>query len=127
MSTVSDGCIEPVVVLDASILQLADFMEFFECNQLLLEVLAVELLEVLITEDSVVLEFPLEHFSDLFRIQMAVSEQVCGVLCRTLEVHFFILHDLNSCLEEPILLRSSDYLAMNLDLWAPCLLCSSNI
>jgi len=74
MSAMSEGSIEPVVVLDASVLELANFMEFFECNQLLLEVLAVELLEVLITEDSVVLQFPLEHFSDLFCIQMAVSE-----------------------------------------------------
>ena len=53
--TVGQGGIEPVVVLDASVLELANFMEVFECDQLLLEVLAVELLEVLITEDSVVL------------------------------------------------------------------------
>lgn len=74
VSTVSDGSIEPVVVLDASVLELANFMEFFECNQLLLEVLAVELLEVLIAKDSVVLQFSLEHFSDLFCIEMPVSE-----------------------------------------------------
>ena len=74
MPTVGEGGIEPVVVLDASVLELANFMEVFKCDQLLLEVLAVELLEVLIAKDSVVLQFSLEHFSDLFCIEMPVSE-----------------------------------------------------
>lgn len=51
-----------VVVFDSCVFELANFVEVFKCNQLLLEILRVEVGIVIVPKDLVILEPLLEQF-----------------------------------------------------------------
>jgi hypothetical protein len=53
----------PVIVFNSGVLELPDLVELLECYELLLEVLAVEVFEVLIAKDPVIFQFLLEKLS----------------------------------------------------------------
>jgi len=104
----------PVVVLDSCVLELSDLMEFFEGNKLLLEVFAVEFVEVVIAKDSIIFQFLLEKLSYLLRSQLSLLEHFSRILRSTVKFILFMLNHLDSCLEESILLGSANDLLLEL-------------
>lgn len=92
-------------------------MELFECHKFLLEVLWVELIIRVKSENTVVFELPLKEFSDLRCCQLPGSESFGRLLGCSIELVLLVLNHLYSCLEEPILLGSSHNLLFELRLW----------
>ena len=106
-----------IVVFHSCVLKLSYFMELLECDKLLLEVLWVKLIIRVKSENTVVFELPLQEFSDLRCCQLPGSEGFGRLLGCSIELVLLVLNHLYTCLEEPILLGSSDNLLLELRLW----------
>ena len=108
--------VHPVIVFHSGVLELPDLVELLECDELLLEVLAIEFFEVLVAKDPVIFQFLLEELAYLLRCQLPLPEELCGVLWGAIELIFFVLYHFDSSLEEPILLCSAHYLLLEIQL-----------
>ena len=97
-----------VVVLHACILELPNLVEFFERDQLLLEVLLVELLVARVAEDAVVLELFLEDLTNLLRVELTETQHFGGLSGSGLDVDLLMLNNFDSRLEETVLLGVPD-------------------
>jgi hypothetical protein len=91
-----------VIIFHPSVLQLADLVEFFECHQLLLEVLVVKFFEIIISKYLVVLKPLLEKLTDLLGSEFTILECIGSVLGRSIKLVFFMFDHLDSSLEKSI-------------------------
>lgn len=106
----------PVIVFHSGVLELPDLVELLECDELLLEVLAIEFFEVLVAKDPVIFQFLLEKLAYLLRCQLPLPEELCGIFWGAIELIFFMLYHFDSSLEESILLCSAHYLLLEIQL-----------
>ena len=107
--------VETVVVFDASILELTNLVELLKGDKLLGKVLVIELVKVFEGEDAVFFQLSFEDFSQLLGGVVSRLEQLRRIPRRLLIIDVLILNYIHTSLEEPILLGSLDFLA--LDYW----------
>ena len=108
--------LESVLILDPGVLELPQLVELLKSGQFLLEVRRVEIVKGSEVEDPILGQLLIEEVSNLLRVELVQLNDATIFLLNLRDV-LLVLDDLNSSLEEVILLGSPHHLLLDDNLW----------